>query len=441
MSRSEHFISTFRNVLQQVVLSLSLGCLVIIAAIQSAQAQTFFVLHTFTGGADGGVPLAGMIIDPAGNLYGTTIKGGTGSCSYSGAPGCGTIFELKKHSSSWVFNPLYSFQGGADGEASVRPLTRGPNGTYYGTTLGGGEGVCDFEEVPGCGVVFNAGPTAQPPRTPLLQFRENVLYRFTDGTDGGGPYSTVTFDPSGNIYGTTIGGGANNHGAVFELSPRGGGTYTETAVYSFCPQYPCPDGAGPYDGLIVDAIGNLYGTTTSGGSNNYGTVFELSPSGSGWTEHVVYSFQGGSDGEAPYGSVAMDSAGNLYGNTGYGGSGGGGTVYQLTPNGSSWNFNLLYTVPHGGNALGRVTLDSSGNLYQTLQTGGAFGYGQVLELMHSGSNWTYVDLYDFTNGSDGGYPSGGVVIDSNGNLYGTADHGAASGCGGEGCGVAWEIMR
>lgn len=402
-------------------------------------AQTFSVLHTFTGGADGGRPLTGMIMDPAGNLYGMALAGGTGSCSYSGGGGCGTIFELKKHNNSWTFNPLYSFQGGADGEAPVRPLTRGPNGTYYGTTVGGGEGTCNVQFVAECGVVFNAGPNAQPPRTPLLKFRENVLYRFTGGSDGGDPYSTVIFDQAGNIYGTTIGGGANNHGAVFELSPAGGGTYAETVLYSFCPQYPCPDGASPYDGLTFDAVGNLYGTTPQGGPNNHGLVFELSPSGSGWIERVIYSFQGGSDGGTPYGGVAMDGAGNLYGNTDQGGSGGGGTVYELTPNGSAWNFNLLYSVPHGGSAIDHVTLDSSGNLYETLQTGGAFGYGQVLELTHSGNNWNYIDLYDFTDGSDGAYAVGGVVLDPSGNLYGSAEQGAGTGCGNGGCGVVWEI--
>lgn len=420
----------------------ALALLTFAVAALPASAQTFSVLHTFTGGADGALPFSGMILDPAGNLYGTAGAGGTGSCLYSGAPGCGTIFEVKKHNSSWLFNPLYSFQGSTDGEAPVRPLTRGPNGTYYGTTLGGGEGTCNFETVPECGVVFNAGPNATPPRTPLLTFRESVLYRFTDGADGGNPYSTVISDQAGNIYGTTLYGGANGLGTVFELSPAGGGTYTEAVLYSFCPQYPCPDGSNPFDGVVFDTAGNLYGTTEDGGANNYGVVFELSPSGSGWSERVIYSFQGGFDGKTPYAGVAMDSTGNLYGNTGLGGSGGGGTMYQLTPNGSNWNFNLLYSVPGGelGYANARVTLDSSGNLYETVASGGAFGYGQVLELAHSGSNWVYVDLHDFTNGADGSYPVGSVVLDSSGNLYSTTSLGGNLNCNvPSGCGVVWEI--
>lgn len=422
-----------RSLLQALVL------LAIAIAPLPTTAQTFSVLHTFTGGTDGALSVAGMIMDPAGNLYGTALAGGTGSCSYSAAPGCGTIFQLKKHNGSWIFSPLYSFQGGSDGEAPVQPLTLGPNGTYYGTTVGGGEGTCSYQGVPKCGVVFNAGPSPQPPRTPLLTFHESVLYRFTGGSDGGSPISNLIFDQAGNIYGTTQAGGAYNHGAVFELSPAGGGTYTEAVLYSFCPQYPCPDGAGPYDGMVFDTAGNLYGSTPGGGSNNYGVVFELSPAGSGWTERVIYSFQGSSDGRNPFAGVVMDSAGNLYGNTYAGGSGGGGTVYQLTPNGSNWNFNLLYSVPGNGFASDRVTLDSSDTLCETLATGGIFGFGQVLELARSGGNWTYIDLHDFTDGSDGAYPGGGVVLDSSGNLYGTTEEGGGAGCSGSGCGVVWKI--
>ena len=401
---------------------------------------TFSVLHTFTGGVDGGQPWAGMILDPAGNLYGTAAAGGTGSCSYLGATGCGTIFQLKRHNSSYTFNPLYSFHGGPDGEFSARPLTLGPDGTYYGTTTGGGEGTCSFYGTSGCGVVFNAGPAAQPPRTPLLQFRENVLYRFTGGSDGGNPFSTVIFDQAGNMYGTTSSGGTYGFGSVFELSPAGGGAYTETVLYSFAGGN---DGANPYDGVVFDTAGNLYGTTLYGGGSmvcqlGCGTVFKLSPAAGGnWTEAVLYRFQGATDGQYPAAGVAIDSAGHLYGNTnqpgtGQGGSGGG-TVYELTPNGSNWTYNLLYTVPsNGGFGYGRVVLDSNGSVYEALQGGGAFGYGQVLELTQG--SWIYSDLYDFTNGSDGEEPYGGVTVDSSGNVYGTTLTG-----GSKRYGVVWEI--
>jgi uncharacterized repeat protein (TIGR03803 family) len=401
-------------------------------------AQTFSVLHTFTGGADGGLPMGGMILDQAGNLYGTAMGGGTGPCSNLGTGGCGTIFQLKKHNSSWIFNPLYSFQGGTDGAFPVQALTRGPNGTYYGTTGAGGGGSCNVEGAPGCGTVFNVGPNPTPPRTAFLKFRESVLCRFTGDFDGTNPYSTVIFDQAGNIYGTTAYAGANGAGTVFELSPTGGGNYTQTVLHSFAGG---SDGANPYDGVVFDTAGNLYGTAASGGTYGQGVVFELSPTGGGnYTETVIHSFSG-SDGTNPYAGVAIDSTGNLYGNTSQHGPGGGGTVYELARSGNNWNFNLLYSVPGQGYALDRVTLDASGNLYETLSFGGAFGMGQVLELARSGSNWTFVGLHDFTNGSDGARPIGGVVLDSNGNLYGTTQVGVGTGCGGDGCGVVWEITQ
>jgi uncharacterized repeat protein (TIGR03803 family) len=406
-------------------------------------ASAYSVLHTFSGGVDGGLPFAGMILDSQGNLYGTAGAGGTGSCSNFGTTGCGTIFELKKHNSSFLFNPVYSFRGGTnDGEFPVRPLTA-HNGTYYGATLGGGDGTCSYDGVPGCGIVFNAGPSATPSRTPLLKFIEHTPtpYFFTGEGDGGEPFSTVVFDSSGNIYGTTFTGGAHNMGTVFKLTPSGGG-YTESVVYSFAGGN---DGAQPLDGLTFDTAGNLYGTTSAGGSTTAcsgegcGTVFKLTPSGSGYTESVIYAFQGGNDGKNPNAGVAIDAAGNLYGNTWQGGAGGGGTVYELSPNGSNWTFNLLYSVPNAGFAVGRVVLNS-GNLYESLQDGGAFGFGQVFELVNSSGNWIYTDLYDFTDGADGANAIGGVVLDSSGNLYGTTTFGAGTGCGGNGCGVVWEIM-
>lgn len=400
----------------------------------AATAQTFSVLHAFTGGVDGATP-AGVILDPAGNLYGTAESGGTGSCP-SSPPGCGTIFELKKHNGSYTFNPLYSFQGGMDGVTPVQPPALGPDGTLYGTTFQGG----DTCESPGCGVVFHAEPSPTPQRTPLLKFQESVLYSFSGGSDGGSPKSTLIFDRAGNMYGTTSSGGEHNGGTVFELSPAGGGTYTKTVLYNFCSigEPPCADGLTPVGGLIFDAVGNLYGTTEAGGARNEGMVFKLSPSGAGWTEQILYSFQGIADGVGGNG-VVMDSGGFLYGNTYQGGeNGSGSTVYVLIPNGGNWTYSLLYAAPFGAVSSSTVTLDVNGNLYESLSRGGTFGYGQILELVRS-SNWTPIDLHDFTGGSDGLNPYGAVVLDSSGNLYGTDTSGGSPDCGGFGCGVAWEI--
>ena len=420
-------------------------CLALLVAV--AQAQTFTVLHNFSTGSNGSNPFAGLTINGTGNLlYGTTGAGGTGTCSNDGLTGCGTIFKLQKIGSGWTFDPLYSFQGGTDGEFPARPMTIGPNGTLYGATLGGGEGTCTFDGDSGCGIVFNAGPMPTPPTTPLQRWLESVLYRFTgaDG-DGGVGFTTLIFDAAGNMYGTTAYGGANGLGTVFKLTPSGGGHYTESVLYSFAGGN---DAAGPSDGLVFDTAGNLYSTTASGGgsancSGGCGTVFELSPSGSGWTEKVLYKFQGPSDGENPDAGVVIDTAGNLYGNTYQGGPGGGGTVWELSPSGSNWDFTLLYSVPVSGFAVGRLARDSNGNLYAVLQGGGANNVGQIFELTPSNGNWIYTDLHDFTGGTDGGNPIGGVVLDSSGNVYGTSLFGGTnSTCGSSGnfgCGNAWEI--
>ncbi len=407
-------------------------------------ASTFRVLHNFTGGLDGANPFAGLIMDTAGNLYGTAGAGGSGSCSYSGLTGCGTVFKIAH--SVFTFAPLYSFHGGTDGEFSVRPLTIGPNGSLYGATLGGGEGTdCTFDGDTGCGVVFNLTPSPTFARTPLQPWTEHVLYRFAgQPDDGGAAFTTLIFDSSGNIYGTTYYGGTHNDGSVFKLTPSGGGGYTESLLYSFAGGN---DGANPLDGLIVDSNGNYYGTTAAGGSTTAcmgqgcGTVFKLTPIGGGnYMESVIYAFQGGTDGLNPNAGVAMDSIGNLYGNTWQGGSGGGGTVYELLyPN---WTFSLLHSFVGNGYSVGRMLLDSSGNLYGVLQNGGAFNNaGQAYELTPSNGNWFLTDLYDFTGGSDGGNPIGGVVRDSSGNLYGTALFGGGNTCGGGSytCGDAWRI--
>jgi uncharacterized repeat protein (TIGR03803 family) len=419
-------------------------------------ASTFSVLHNFSSGANGSNPFAGLVFNSAGTtLYGSTGAGGTGDCSYSGLTGCGTFFSLKMTNGNWTFDPLYSFQGGSnDGEFPARPVTVGSNGTVYGATLGGGDGSCSFDGDSACGFVYNLGPSPTPPRTPLQHWTKRLPdpYHFTGESDGGVPFTTVIFDSSGNIYGTTAYGGSvntscpNGCGTVFKLTPTGGGNYTESVIYPF-QGVGASDGALPLDGLIFDTAGNLYGTTAAGGSSSAcsgsgcGIVFKLSPSGSGWTETILYIFQGSSDGANPNSGVIIDSAQYLYGNTWTGGSGGGGTVWRLPSAGGT--LELLYSVPVAGYAVGRVTMDSNGNLYNVLQNGGVYNDGQVFELTPSNGTWIYTDLYDFTGGTDGSNPIGGAVLDSSGNIYGTALFGGAnSNCGSNGttgCGDVWKI--
>jgi uncharacterized repeat protein (TIGR03803 family) len=230
------------------------------------------------------------------------------------------------------------------------------------------------------------------------------------------------------MYDTTAAGGTGN-GVVYEMT-KSGSSWSEQPIYAFSGT---PDGAAPYAGLISDSAGNLYGTTTAGGTFGQGAVFEVSPNGGGgWTEQVLYSFTGGSDGSFPTGGVIFDQSGNLYGSTNKGGSGGGGTVFKLTPSGGSWSYGLVSSITgtSGCGPFANLSFDGAGNLYGTTLCDGANNAGNVFKLTSSG---TYSSLHDFTGGSDGGYPRSNVTFDTAGNLYGTASR------GGNGVGVVWEI--
>ncbi len=279
-------------------------------------------LYSFTSGKDGGAPYAGLAIDAAGNLYGTTVLGGDlGGVNCYVEGGCGTVFELSRDSGGkWTETVLYAFGGGRDGNAPEAAVTLDSQGNIYGTTTNGGS-----QTSYGYGTVFRLTNTAGV-------WKESVLHRFTDGTDGGYPVSSVTVDAAGNVYGTTAGGGneacnpPHGCGLVFKLSPNANGSWRETVLHSFLGG---KDGSGPLAGLIFDAAGNLYGTTNAGGgaatcpdalSPGCGMVFELSPAQSGWKETVLHAFTGGKDGGSPWAPLTWDAAGNLYGNTYIGGS-------------------------------------------------------------------------------------------------------------------------
>jgi uncharacterized repeat protein (TIGR03803 family) len=285
------------------------------------------------------------------------------------------------------------------------------------------------------GTVFKLAPTGSGGYT------ESVLHAFTGSSDGANPVGRLLMDSQGNLYGTTEFGGSNNTGTVFKLSPSGGG-YTESILYSFAAG---SDGANPVACLIMDTTGNLYGTTAYGGGssiNSNGTVFKLAPNGSGgYTESVLYRFTGGSDGANPFGGLIMDTAGNLYGTTYYGGgSQNDGDVFKLAPNGSGgYTESVLYsfTGGDGANSLADLMLDTGGNLYGTTQSGGSNNSGTVFMLSpNGGGGYTESVLYSFTAGSDGSVPTAGLIMDSTGSLYGTA---AYSGSGGFGYGTVFEI--
>ncbi len=413
--------------LRGTYLALAIGFLLI----PIAQAQTFNVIHTFTGGADGASPLAGLTADRAGNLYGTAHN----------RLGGGTVYRLGRAGSGWVFQVLHTFTGSPDGSGPQGRVRFGLDGALYGTTVYGGiESHCSSLNYAGCGTIFRLTPRATICPRVSCPWTETVLYRFPDDGSGAFPSGDLTFDQQGNIYGTTTEGGVGC-GTVYELAPSGG-SWTPTIVYPF--QGP-GDGCGPASGVIMDNAGNLYGTTPSGGMGS-GVVFELSPSGNNWSQSVLYSFLNGSDGANPWGGPILDQSGNLLGANVNGGSGGGGTVYELTPSDGRWGFSVLYSLQgpgSGGQSAANdpsLTMDAAGNLYGTTTWGGAYGYGSVFKLSPSNNGWIYTSLHDFSCGSDGGLPFSNALLDSNGNLYGTAASGGNASCfPGHGDGVVWEI--
>ena len=342
------------------------------AATPRAEAQTFSVIHNFTGGNDGGNPPAGFTIDAAGNLYGTTNAGG--------AYGAGTIFKVTGTGKEIV---LHSFTGGADGASPEASLLMDAAGNLDGTTVSGGAS--------GAGTVFKVAGNG----------KETVLYSFAGKTDGATPEAALVMDAAGNLYGTTSAGGSNGNGTVFSLAPKKtGGRWSEKVLYSF---EKGTDGTIPVAGVSFDVTGNLYGTTSAGGTYAYGTVFRLKASKSGWTESILHNFQNNSDGAVPYAGLIFDKLGNLFGAATEGGTGGGGTVFELSPSKSRWKFTVRYNLPGWGisGTFRNLVLDASGNIYATTHCDGANNAGTVYKVTHSGVTWTYTSLYVFTGGSDG----------------------------------------
>jgi uncharacterized repeat protein (TIGR03803 family) len=402
--------------------------LLLLAFVTSASAQTYTILHSFTRGQDGAAPFGGLTMDAGGNLYGTATAGG-GSTNCNG--GCGTVFKLSQRNGNWTLSPLYSFIGAPDGAYPEGRLVFGRDGRLYGTTgqggLQNGNGQCQTN---GCGTVFALRPPATFCHSVICLWSEQQVYQFTGNDDGARPTGDSVFDSSGNFYGTAYAGGASQAGTAYELSPSGGG-WTFGLLHAF----DTTDGKNPYGGLTFDGSGNLYGTTEFGGTSPAaGTVFQLSNSGSGWTENVLHNFNG-TDGDHPLGGVILDAAGNLFGTTSRGGQGGGGggQLFQLSPSGGGWVFSLIYTFTGRSGPAGDLLMDSSGAIYGTTLSDGAFSVGSVFKLTNTNGVWTYTSLHDF-NGTDGVGPHGSLVLDANGNLFGTT-----AGGGAHNLGVVWEI--
>ena len=398
-------ISQFRN--HGFVAAIAVGMLFSLTA--AAHAQNFTVLHAFTGGDDGLQSTAALTPGGAGTFYGTASGGGL--------YGYGNVFRLVHHSGGWTLLPIYSFKNDYDGCNPLSPVTIGPDGGLYGTTIGFNDGQ---------GTLYKLNPLPTPPPSPLTPWQFTLLHTFTgQNGDGDQPiYEPLIFDQAGNLYGTTeYGGHYRFFGTVWEASPSSGG-WTESVLASFD-----LGTNGPYSNVVFDNEGNLYGTT---GDGTY--IFELSPSESGWTTTILHTFSG-SDGSLAYGGLIKDQSGNLYGATARGGVGNenGGVVYELTPNGSGWNFQVIYNLPGAIGPYGELAFDAAGNLYGLGQGDGADGLGMLFKLTPSNGSWTFTDLYDFS-GASGCFPYGSVSFDTSGNIYGTTES-----CGLYGHGVVWEI--
>ena len=333
---------------------------------QASGGWTEKVVHNFNG-VDGANPYASLTLDTTGNLYGTTVNGG--------ANNYGTVFELKpKVGRGWI-EKVYSFDG-TDGQYPYAGIILDAAGNLYGAAAYGGTGACSIQGFLGCGWSSSCCPE------PAEAGQGEVLHDF-DGTDGANHHASLIFDASGNLYGTTANGGTgpcpDGCGAVFELTPEASGGWSETVPYSFDGY----DGGGSFASLVLDASGNLFGTTPAGGGG-HGQVFELSPmAGGGWTETELATFVKNNCGAFPNAGVIFDASGNLYGTTPDLGPYYVGTVFEVTPNTTGgWTVKVLHHFrqnafdgadPHGG-----LIFDGAGNLYGTTYDGGAHTLGTVL---------------------------------------------------------------
>ena len=338
------------------------------------------VLHNFAG-SDGSFPYGSLVADKAGNLYGTTVYGGSNGCSNLG---CGVVFELvRKKGDNWTYKILYNFSSGG-GLWPYAGLIFDSQGQLYGTTSGGGNfSACTG----GCGVVFKLAPDGQG------NWTESVLYAF-QGADGATPMAPLIFDSAGNLYSTTEWGTDNASGTVFKLSPGKDGQWSEEVLHSF--GFATKDGDEPTYGVIFDKLGSLYGTTQFGGTagqQGWGTAFKLTPVGGKWKENILHSFNRdkGPGGGFVSSGLILDGAGNLYGSAGAGGKYGAGVVFKLPP--------------------------------------------------RTRGKWGETILHAFGTGNDGVDPIGGLVFDPSGHLLGSASIGGLNGgsCGQGGCGVVFEI--
>ena len=410
---------------KSLLAAVTLSTLVMLATTSAASTER--VIYSFTGDPDGGSPQAPLLADANGNLYGTASTGGANN-SNCGAQGCGVVFMLtppKNRTGAWTETVIYQFQGGTDLSTPMAGLTFDKAGNLYGSTFYGGTNqFC-------CGGIFELSP----PKAPGNAWTETILYDFLElDDDGNYPLGRLVFDSAGNLYGTCVEGGPGNFlGTLFQLvpPPQGGTMWTENLLYLF---QGFGDGEFPQGTLLMDNLGNLYGTTGEG-ENSGGIFFEVSPpkSGNQWTFTPLYTFNGAIEGYQQADLTLL--AGRLFGTAGAGGANNAGTVFSLKPPvpGGQWKEATIYAFAGGGdgNAPTRTLVaDKSGNLYGATTRGGTNDDGIVFRLSpQPGGTWTKTTLHKFSGGNDGAQPASGLIFGKFGALYGVTVAGGVSGNG------------
>ncbi len=409
------------------------------ATASGAGASNETVLHSF-GGPDGAGATTGLIAGKNGVFYGTTAFGGAGA---------GTVFKLTPSASGYTESVIYSFKGGLDGSVPEGMIER--HGVFYGVTFVGGDPSGNGGA--GWGTIFKLAPAKSG-------YVESVLYRFQGDPNAWEPNGPIVMDAAGTIYGSTGPGGSHNFGTIFKVF-RSGSSFSESVIYSF------PGGSGgqePQAGLTIDKHGSIYGTTMYGGSNvgrpckypGCGTVFKLEPTGSSYTERVIYAFHGDRDGDLPYGVLTVDDrTGDVYGTTYWGGRKGNGSVFKLRPKGSGYTEAILHGFKGKSDGFlpeGTLLLKRDGTLYGTAALGGGgcsgIGCGAVFSLVPSGTGYAFHVIYDFREPKRGAEPEQtNLIADASGALYGTTRSGGTqTSCtdggpgGATGCGVVFKIV-
>lgn len=322
------------------------------------------VLYNLTGGADGGEPYKGVTLDGAGNLYGTAVTGGSGSCE----GGCGVTYKLTKSGDTWTQRVIHAFTGGADGSGPGSRVAVDKRGNVYGMTPTGGAN--------GLGVIYLLRPRSSG------GYALRVIHTFTGASDGSSGSAGKLVLRGGRIFGAATTGGNHGSGTVFQLTPTQTGEWDFKTLYSFAG---APDGVFPYGALLFDAAGNIYGTTYYGGTNGLGAVYKLSPTLSGeWDETVIYSFQAGNDGNSSISNLVSDPAGNLYGTTSEGGLGSG-TIFELSPGpNETWIESIPHSFqgsPDGAFPYAGMAGDGSGSFFGATVHGGDTGDGTVYKFI------------------------------------------------------------